>query len=51
MPVNFGLNRQKKIKPGVIDIIIGKPIDPKGFSIRELTQEVETFINNELSKL
>ncbi|STR45094.1 lysophospholipid acyltransferase family protein [Iodobacter fluviatilis] len=36
--------------PGEITMVIGKPIEPAGRSPQELTQEVETWIENEIQR-
>ncbi len=38
-------------KPGVIKVVIGKPIDPAGKSAEELIREVEDFIEGQMQRI
>jgi 1-acyl-sn-glycerol-3-phosphate acyltransferase len=38
-------------RPGTISVVIGEPIDSRGRDSRELTEQVEAWIENEVSKL
>jgi 1-acyl-sn-glycerol-3-phosphate acyltransferase len=39
------------LRPGIVDISIGKPIDPAGRSADNLMREVETWIEAEMHRL
>ncbi len=38
-------------KPGTIEVVIGQPINPEGKTSRELTQQVQDWIENEISQM
>ena len=38
-------------RPGTVTVVIGEPIDSRGRDSRELTEQVEAWIENEVSKL
>ena len=37
--------------PGLITMSIGKPIDPKGLKVEAVSQQVETWIEDEMTRL